>query len=207
MLQAPFGPAGPGWMTMSPPVLPWQSIQLGPLGSPLGSTQPGLFGIAAAEGGAPGTTPLSGQAQPSGAVFGGPSLGWGLAPAAHTPLSTAFSIPDGITASGLLTSVALRRGQPHGPTSDQDVEELVYDVLELLPGASDVEIRCEGGRVSLIGSVPHKRLKRDIGEIAWAIPGIADVQNTLSIAARRRSRAFTREAEAQPAAAARSKQS
>jgi BON domain len=207
MLQAPFGSIGAGWMTMPSPGFPWQLTQLGTIGSPFGSTQPGGFGIApAVEGGVPGTTPVVGQAQTSGIPFGPSAPGWGMSSTMQTPLSTAFSIPDGITASGLLTGIALRRGQPQGPTSDQDVEEFIYDAVELLPGAGDVEVRCEGGRVALTGSVPHKRLKRDIGEIAWAVPGIADVQNTLSIATRRKARAFTRESESQPAPSASRKQ-
>ena len=80
------------------------------------------------------------------------------------------------------------RGQPQGPINDQDVEDFLYDALELLPGAADVEIRCEGGRATLTGSVQHKRVKRDVGEIAWAIPGLNDVQNNLTIASRRRTR-------------------
>jgi BON domain-containing protein len=116
------------------------------------------------------------------------------------PLSTPFTIPmpGTITAHGLIAAIAMRRGQPQGPASDQDVEEFIYDALELLPGAAEVEVRCEGGRVSLTGSVPHKRIKRDAGEIAWAIPAIADVNNTVAITTRRRSRAFTRESESQP---------
>jgi hypothetical protein len=47
----------------------------------------------------------------------------------------------------------------------------------------------------LTGSVPHKRLKRDIGELAWAVPGINDVNNTVTITTRRRSRAFARDNE------------
>ena len=47
----------------------------------------------------------------------------------------------------------------------------------------------------LTGSVPQKRLKRDIGEVAWAIPNVNDVQNNVTIAARRRSRSG-RDAEA-----------
>jgi hypothetical protein len=207
MLQAPFGPIGPGWMTPSPG-FPWQSTLIGTIGSPFGSRQPGGFGITSAvEGSAPGAAPVVGQAQTGGSTFGSSPLGWGIPPAAQTPLSTAFSIPDGITAPGLLMGIAVRRGQPQGPTSDQDVEEFIYDALELLPGAGDVEVRCEGGRVALTGSVPHKRLKRDIGEIAWAVPGIADVQNNLSIATRRRARAYTRESESQPAPTASRKQS
>jgi hypothetical protein len=115
------------------------------------------------------------------------------------PLSTPFVMPASVSAPALIAAVALRRGQPHGPASEQDVEEFIYDALELLPGgAGEIEVRCEGGRISLTGSVPHKRMKRDAGEIAWAIPGIADVTNTITITARRRSRSFTRDSETQP---------
>lgn len=114
---------------------------------------------------------------------GGPVLG-GLAP----------QVPVG-SASQLVAAVAVRRGQPNGPTTDQDVEELIYDTLELLPGANDVEARCEGGRLTLSGSVSHKRLKRDIGEIAWSIPSLVDVANNLTITSRRRTRGFSRERE------------
>jgi hypothetical protein len=103
--------------------------------------------------------------------------------------------PGVVTASSILAAVALRRGQPQGPTSDTEVEEFIYDALDLLPGASDVEVRCEGGRVTLSGSVQHKRTKRDVGEIAWAIPGLHDVQNNVSITSRRRGRAAGRDAE------------
>ena len=72
-----------------------------------------------------------------------------------------------------------------GPTNDNEIEEFIYDAFEFLPSSNDVE--------------PHKRLKRDVGEIAWAIPAISDVQNNVTIAARRR-RAQTREGEAPPAA-------
>ena len=83
----------------------------------------------------------------------------------------------------------MRRGQPQGPTNDQEVEDFIYDALELLPGAADVDVRCEAGRATLTGSVQHKRVKRDVGEIAWAIPGLNDVQNNVTIASRRRNRA------------------
>ena len=94
----------------------------------------------------------------------------------------------GVTAPALLTAVALRRGQPLGPTNDQEVEDFIYDAFDLLPGTNDVEVRVEAGRAVLSGSVPHKRLKRDIGELAWAIPALNDVQNNVTITARRRSR-------------------
>ena len=58
-------------------------------------------------------------------------------------------------------------------------------------------MRCEGGRVTVTGNAPHKRIKHDVGELAWAIPAINDVQNTITITGRRRSRAFGRDAEPQ----------
>jgi hypothetical protein len=99
-------------------------------------------------------------------------------------------------ASALLAATAMRRGQPMGPTNDQEIEEFIYDTLDLLPGSNDVEARCEAGRVTFSGSVHHKRLKRDIGEIAWTIPGVNDVQNNLTITTRRRTRLASREPEA-----------
>jgi hypothetical protein len=179
MIPAAFGSVTPNWTGMSP-----------------GLTWPGLgaLSLSSVESGpTPGTT-----------VVGG--FGIGAGPLIAGPLSTPFAVPGSVSAHALLAAVAMRRGQPQGPTSDQDVEEFIYDALELLSGAGDVEVRCEGGRVSLTGSVPHKRIKRDGGELAWAIPGITDVNNTITITARRRSRAFTREAEA-PASGQTRKQS
>jgi BON domain len=98
-------------------------------------------------------------------------------------------------ALALLSATALRRGQPMGPTNDQEIEEFIYETLDLLPGANDVELRSEGGRITFTGSVHHKRLKRDIGEIGWAIPGVNDVQNNLVITTRRRARSAGREPE------------
>jgi hypothetical protein len=116
-------------------------------------------------------------------------------PIGSFPAFTGAEIAIGVTAPALLAAVAMRRGQPLGPTNDQEIEDFIYDALDLLPGASDVEVRCEGGRAIVTGSVPHKRLKRDVGEIAWAIPSLNDVQNNITIAARRRGRAQARENE------------
>ena len=122
------------------------------------------------------------------ATFGVPAL----PPAIVPPDAMAgFNIPT------LLAAVAMRRGQPLGPTTDQEIEDFVYDALELLVGTSEVEVRCEGSRLTFTGSVPHKRLKRDVGEIGWAIPSVADVQNNVTIATRRRARSERREGEGQ----------
>ena len=141
--------------------------------------------------------------QAFGGAFGGQNLA-GLSAVVSSPLASgvpAFMGAEsavGVTAPALLTAVAIRRGQPLGPTNDQEVEDFIYDAFDLLPGTSDVEVRVEGGRALLSGSVPHKRLKRDLGELAWAIPALNDVQNNVTITARRRSRS-SRETEAPPA--------
>jgi hypothetical protein len=141
--------------------------------------------------------PLFGAAAPPWPAVATPAFGWQPtlgnrqipnpmaygAPAIVPPDAFAvFNVP------ALLAAVAIRRGQPLGPTTDQEIEDFVYDALELLAGTSEVEVRCEGNRVTFTGSVPHKRLKRDVGEIAWAIPSVADVQNNVTIATRRRVR-------------------
>jgi hypothetical protein len=122
--------------------------------------------------------------------FFGPNFAGALpfAPGSLAPVAPPIGDAVGITAHGLLAAVAMRRGQPQGPVNDQEAEDFIYDALELLPGAADVEVRCEGGRITLTGSVPHRRLKRDVGEIAWAIPGVNDVQNNVTITSRRRAR-------------------
>jgi hypothetical protein len=101
-------------------------------------------------------------------------------------IGPAIGIPEIATVHRLLALVAMRRGQPMGPNSDTEIEEFIYDALEFLPASSEVEVRVDGGRATLTGSVPHKRLKRDVGELAWAIPAIHDVQNNVTIVARRR---------------------
>ena len=128
------------------------------------------------------------------------------APVAIASLPMLPEMPT-VTPQALLTVVALRRGQPMGPSSDQEIEDFISDALDLLPGANDVEVRCESGRATLTGTVSHKRLKRDVGEIVWAIPNIADVQNNVTIAARRRARPSNRESETPVAAGAGRKQS
>jgi BON domain-containing protein len=135
-------------------------------------------------------------------LFQGTAADAGATPM-NTGIASPFDFAAGITPQALLATVALRRGQPTGPANDQDVEDFIYDALELLPGANDIEVRCDGGRVTLSGSTPHKRVKRDAGEIVWAIPSINDVQNNITIATRRRSRTQARETEAGSSAPAR----
>jgi hypothetical protein len=206
MIEMSFGSGSPMWTTMPSVGVPYQLMGFG--GLPISTSSFGSPSIAGG-GGPIGAQGLSAPGGLSTSVYG---YGGGGAPNAQPNLSgTGFAAPypfasnpwasqiadatGVVTASSMLAAVALRRGQPQGPTSDAEVEEFIYDALDLLPGAADVEIRCEGGRVTMTGSVQHKRTKRDVGEIAWAIPGVHDVQNNVSITSRRRGRAAGREAE------------
>jgi BON domain-containing protein len=189
MIQAPFGSTTQAWPGVPSP-LAWSQPPMSAPASPMVAQ-----GLAPSES----MTATGGwgpSAAPWGSMFGG-------APVLTGALRTPFTIPEGVTAPVLMAAVAFRRGLPQGPGSDHDVEELIYDALELIPSAGDVEVRCEGGRVTLSGNVPHKRIKHDVGELAWAIPVVNDVQNTVTITGRRRSRAFGREAEQQAGTQAR----
>jgi len=163
--------------------------------SPVGATAEG-FAPAQLATASPSLPPV-GQSFATPGAFGGPQPAYGFAPQAygfgHFPAIAGYEVPPGITASGLLAAVAMRRRQPFGPTNDREIEEFLYEALDLLPGSNDVEVQSEGGRVTITGTVPHKRLKHDVGEIAWAMVGVNDVANNVNIAARRRQRTGGRE--------------
>jgi len=189
-----FGSGAPMW-TAAPSTGIGYQVPFG-TGSPL---SPALFGgsPAIAAGGVGVVNGVGGSTAgtPSAPVAPytyAPGLGQTLAPPDSSAVMVglrANAITGMVSAPSLLTAVAMRRGQPLGPTNDQEVEDFIYDALELLPGTSEVEVRCESGRAMLSGTVQQKRAKRDIGEIAWAIPAVQDVQNNVTIAARRRARA------------------
>ena len=129
-----------------------------------------------------------GNGQISTPIFGTPGLTTG-APAVPTavqppwsgsgtfPLgSTAFpfvsrEFAGGLSAPELLAAIAMHQGQPQGPTNDQEVEDFIYDVLEVLPGATDVEVRCEGGtRVALrerAAQTPQARRRSNCVGHSW----------------------------------------
>ena len=213
MMETLYVPGSAVWTGIPPTGFGWvqTGIPMGGLGTgPTMGPSPQLPHMAAAQSLADVGTGRPGPTMPSPAMSFNP-LGFAsgittmgqpgltpFGPFAGTPGLLGSEFTTAIPATTLLATVAMRRGQPQGPTSDAEVEEFLYDALELLAGASDVEVRNDGGRATLTGSVPHKRLKRDIGEIAWAIPGVNDVQNNVTITARRRSRTANRESEAHP---------
>jgi hypothetical protein len=202
MIEAPFGSVSQLWPAMPAPAFGYVQTPMPSAHRPFGTISSGL----PAQGPAPGG-PLSGvppsnlmQVDPyafAGGVMpvvAGPSVSAGFPAVASSPLPTGVpaltgsEIAVGVTAPWLLTAVAMRRGQPLGPNNDHEIEDFISDAFDLLPGTNDVEVRVEGGRATLTGSVPQKRLKRDVGEIAWTIPTVTDVQNNVTITQRRRSR-------------------
>jgi hypothetical protein len=187
-----FGSMTPVWSAATYPPVGWQQTPM-PFGSRMiAGTVPGV----AASGGAGFASGIpSVMPSPGGLPAGIYAPSSGMPVGATVPAFAGSEIAVGVPVPALLATVAVRRGQPLGPTNDQEIEDFIYDAFELLPGAGEVDVRCEGGRVTVSGAVQHKRLKRDVGEIAWAIPGVNDVHNTVTIAARRRARAVTRETE------------
>jgi hypothetical protein len=206
MVEPLFGSVSQFWPPIPAPAFGYR---------PFGTMSSGLPAQGPAPGGPLGAVPTSNFMQVDPYTFAGggvpvvagQSVSAGFPGVASSPLATgvpaltASEIAVGVTAPWLLTAVAMRRGQPLGPTNDQEIEDFIFDAFDLLPGTNDVEVRVEGGRATLTGSVPHKRLKRDVGEIAWAIPTVTDVQNNVTITQRRRSRT-SREGES-PGVAAR----
>jgi hypothetical protein len=194
MIEALFGSTTPLWAPQAtgafgfPPSAPVGSAMMyGPFIGPSAAANTVASGLP------PPASMISAPIAPAG-----PAYGYAL-PLNPIPGEAALggSIPL------LLATVAMRRGQPHGPATDQEIEDFVYDAFELMPGTADVEVRCDSGRATLTGNVLHKRLKRDLGEILWAIPGVNDVQNNITIVSRRRARTATREGEPLPAVPAR----
>ena len=195
MNETIFGSGTPVWTAMPSIGLAYQ-----PMSVSNRLIAPPLFSSAAIPGGIGGA--LTGAGLPAQQNLAGSGY---VAPypfASPAPALPGHETNGWVTASSLLTAVALRRGQPQGPVNDHEVEDFIYDALDLLPGTTDVEVRSENGRVTLTGVVQHKRTKRDVGEIAWALPGLQDVQNNVSITSRRRGRAG-REAEPPASASAR----
>ena len=191
-----FGSGAPMW-TAAPPTGIGYQVPIG-AGSPL---SPALFGASTA--GALGSIGVAnGVGGTAAGIVSVPppvasaytytnGLGQTFAPSDSSAVMIglrANAVTGMVSAPSLLAAVAMRRGQPLGPTNDQEVEDFIYDALDLLPGTSEVDVRCESGRAMLSGTVQQKRAKRDIGEIAWAIPAVQDVQNNVTIAPRRRAR-------------------
>jgi len=96
---------------------------------------------------------------------------------------------------GALTPGLLPTGQPGpeyaAPLDDDAIRDVVYDCIDtdptILPDV-DVEVEVKDGVVTIKGRVPGKRTKHAIGETAWWIPSVVDVNNQLQVSPRRERR-------------------
>lgn len=89
--------------------------------------------------------------------------------------------------------------------ADDQVRDMIYDSIDadpVVPYDSDVNVEVTGGVVTLTGTVPSKRIKHAIGDDAWWVPGVWDVNNNIQITARRKVREAAAGARPQPATAA-----
>jgi hypothetical protein len=132
-----------------------------------------------------------------------PVPGFGALPFAHLPLGAGLGIGalfSGLGAQGFphmgapLQQLAQQYRQTGLPT-DAEIEEVINDALDqhpAIPLDADIEIKSEGGQVVLSGTVPDKRIKRAAGEVAWWIPGVTDVNNTITVSGRRQASASRR---------------
>lgn len=93
---------------------------------------------------------------------------------------------------------------PVGPTTldDDAIAEMIYDALEAdptIPADVDVDVDVSGGIVTLRGSVPSKYIKHKIGDAAWWIPDVVDVNNQITVTRRGERAPVRQRAEQQPA--------
>lgn len=66
---------------------------------------------------------------------------------------------------------------------------MIFDSVDadpVVPYESDINIDVTGGVVTLSGTVPSKRIKHAVGDDAWWVPGVWDVNNNIHILSRRK---------------------
>jgi len=201
MAEPVFGTVSPIWSAVPFPGVAWFQAPMtgtGPIGATAGIAGPQgqpAFGSGMTTS-AQASRPLAGEPYafargipPQGPVtgFGGGSPSYAPAPtgSAFSPWGPPMGGPEmtvGITAPVLVSAIAQRRGQPAGPTSDQEFEDFIYDALDLLPGSSEVEVRCDGGRISLMGAVSRS----DSNATSARLPGPSRASTTCRTTSRSR---------------------
>ncbi|MBI2952686.1 MAG: BON domain-containing protein [Chloroflexi bacterium] len=71
-----------------------------------------------------------------------------------------------------------------GMPSDDQIEDMIYTSIDADPSVpfdSEINIDVAGGVVTLSGTVPNKRVKHAVGDDAWWVPGVWDVNNNLAV--------------------------
>ncbi|MGH8220171.1 MAG: BON domain-containing protein [Steroidobacteraceae bacterium] len=63
------------------------------------------------------------------------------------------------------------------PAEDRELADLANDHLDV----SDVRVSVDGGRVTLEGTVPERRMKPYVEALVDACPGVQDIDNRLRV--------------------------
>ncbi len=148
-----------------------------------------------------------GMMSPSPWMYGGPGFGYPYTPfgpwMGYGPGPMGYGFGPGTFGVGFPGY-----GPGYGPgfyteswPSDDQIRDMIYDSIDadpVVPFDTDVNVEVTGGVVTLTGTVPSKRIKHAIGDDAWWVPGVWDVNNNIQIAPRRK----VREAEGAPQPAA-----
>ncbi|MCL5264853.1 MAG: BON domain-containing protein [Chloroflexi bacterium] len=124
-----------------------------------------------------------------GPMMGGPAMGMGMGFPYPTPqMGPWFGGPTtwGGTFPGMYPGAGWTYAE--GLPNDDQIREMIYDAIDadpVIPFESDINVEVTGGVVTLTGTVPNKRIKHAIGDDAWWVPGVWDVNNGLEIVGRR----------------------
>ncbi len=80
---------------------------------------------------------------------------------------------------GPYTGVGPRGYKRSDSQIQDDVSQRLW--LDAQLDASDIEVQVNDAVVTLTGTVPSRQMKRWAEDIAWAVPGVDDVQNQLRV--------------------------
>lgn len=75
-----------------------------------------------------------------------------------------------------------------GFADDEQIKEMVYNSIDAdpsIPANADINVEVDGGVVTLTGTVPSKRTKQAVGDAAWWIPDVIDVNNQMKVQPRK----------------------
>jgi hypothetical protein len=69
---------------------------------------------------------------------------------------------------------------------DREIEGLVDEVLSVDPLTcnADIQVQCQGHVITLTGNVASRLTKIAVGNDAWMVPGVRDVNNNIEIKSR-----------------------
>jgi|GEM_PF-2050745 len=113
--------------------------------------------------------------------------GYGFTPPANAwpgPYLQGWGLGGGRTWGGTYSPQFLSTGLP----TDSEIVEMIYDAMDddpVVPFDADINVDSNAGTVTLTGTVHSKLVKHAVGDDAWWIPGVDDVQNNLQVVSRR----------------------